>query len=72
MTNINRKVIFSRWIRNALLFQGEELIETQVNRDNPSFQVYIFKYSDTLDESIKYGAVVNDVIPSIAKSISFR
>lgn len=54
MTNINHKVIFSRWIRNALLFQGEELIETQVNRDNPSFQVYIFKYSDTLDESIKY------------------
>lgn len=54
MTNINRKVIFSRWIINALLFQGEELIETQVNRDNPSFHVYIFKYSDTLDESIKY------------------
>ena len=54
MTNINRKVIFSRWIRNALLLQGDELIETQVNRDNPSFHVYIFKYSDTLDESIKY------------------
>ena len=54
MKNITRKVIFSRWIRNTLLFQGEELIETQVNRDNPSFHVYIFKYSDTLDESIKY------------------
>ena len=54
MTNINSKVIFYRWIRNALIFQGEELIETQVNRDNPSVQVYIFKDSDTLDESIKY------------------
>jgi hypothetical protein len=50
MNNQNRKVIRSSRVAKQLLEQGERIIDIAEDRVDPKRTVFVFEYTDTLNE----------------------
>jgi hypothetical protein len=50
MNNQNRKVIRSSRVAKQLLEQGERIIDIAEDRADPKRTVFVFEYTDTLNE----------------------
>lgn len=51
---VKEQIIFSKWLAYELRKQGFKLIRTDVNRNYPQFDVWVFENSTDLQCAIAY------------------
>ena len=49
---MRKEYVKSMRLAGALMMQGHKIYEIQKDKDNPSFDVYVFRYSDELNSDM--------------------